>query len=89
MGQSASTVRNNQANQDKAAQERLQILEKMIHGRLQNVQTEILSGTKHDQEIDTGTIVDIHKQVNVTESKKEDLASSINESIDDFFSGTG
>ena len=87
MGQSVSAVRENQANQDKAAEERLQILEKMIHGRLQNVQTEILSGTKHDQEIDTGTIVDVHKQVNVTESKKEDIASTINKSIGDFFSG--
>ena len=88
MGHSVSYLREQQENQEHAAQERLQILEKMIQSRLQNIQTEILSGSKNDQEIDTGTIVDIHKQVNVTVSDKpEDIGKKIGSSIHDFFSG--
>ena len=87
MGQSLSAAREQLKEEEQAEQERFQILEKMIHSRLANIQSEILSGTKHDQEIDTGTIVNIHKQVNVTVSKKEDLAKKIDGAIGDFFSG--
>ena len=66
-------------------EQRLQILEKMVDGRLQNVTTEILTGSRNDQEIDTGTIVEIHKQINITQSSKE--SQKIGEAIHDFFSG--
>ena len=57
----------------------------MIDARLQNVTNDILAGTKNDQKIDTGTIVDIHKQVNITQSSKE--SQKISQAIGDFFSG--
>ena len=66
-------------------EQRLQLLEKMVDGRLQNVTTEILTGSRNDQKIDTGTIVEIHKQINITQSSKE--SQKIGDAIHDFFSG--
>lgn len=87
MGTSVSTLREQLEQQEDQMEEQFQILEKMIHGRLENVKTSILSGSRNDQEIDTGTIVDIQKQVNITDSTKEDVAKKINSSIGDFFGG--
>ena len=65
MGQSISDVRKEAKaateQQKQEFQERLQILEKLIHQRLDNEKNNILNGEKHDQEIDTGTIVSLHK----------------------------
>lgn len=66
-------------------EQRLQILEKMVDGRLQNETTEILAGSRNDQRIDTGTIVEIHKQINITQSSVE--SQKLGEAIHDFFSG--
>ena len=63
----------------------MQLLEKMVNGRLQNVTTDILTGSRNDQRIDTGTIVEIHKQINITQSSTE--SQKIGEAIHDFFSG--
>ena len=89
MGNPISKIRAEaKAADDKTKQEmeqRLQLLEKMVDGRLQNVTTEILTGSRNDQKIDTGTIVEIHKQINITQSSKE--SQKIGDAIHDFFSG--
>ena len=89
MGNPISKIRDEvKAADDKTKHEmeqRLQILEKMIDAPLQNVTNDILAGTKNDQKIYTGTIVDIHKQVNITQSSKE--SQKISQAIGDFFSG--
>ena len=66
-------------------QERLQILEKMVNGRLQKQHSHILTGERGDQEIHSGTIVEACKQVNIVMSSKpsEDLVAA----IDEFFTG--
>ena len=66
-------------------QQRLQILEKMVTGRLDNENTRILSGERNDQEIHAGTIVEIHKQVNIYETEKP--SQKVSDAIHNFFSG--
>ena len=89
MGNPISKIRKEATEADEAAkqkmQQRLEILEKMVNGRLQNEKTHILSGERNDQEIHTGTIVAIQKQINITQSEKE--SQKISDSIKDFFSG--
>ena len=65
--------------------ERLQILEKMIEGRLENQKNIMIAGERQDQEIHSGTIVDLYKQVNIKLSSKP--SSDIGAAIHDFFSG--
>ena len=81
-----ATIKEPDEEKRKAMEERLQILEKMTDGRLENVKTNILNGSKNDQEINTGTIVDIHKQINITDSSKEDVTKKISSALQDFFS---
>ena len=73
MGQNISKVRKAAEAADvkdkQEMQQRLQILEKMVNGRLENESKEILSGERGDQEIHTGTIVNMHRQINITQSK--------------------
>lgn len=88
MGKSASKLRaeikdqNNEANRN--LMERLQILEKMVDGRLQIQHQQILSGERGDQQIHTGTIVESFKQMNIVlKSSTEDVEDGISE----FFKG--
>ena len=89
MGNPISKIRTQVKAADEEAkhemEQRLQLLEKMVNGRLQNVTTDILTGSRNDQRIDTGTIVEIHKQINITQSSTE--SQKIGEAIHDFFSG--
>ena len=66
-------------------EERLQILEKMVNGRLQKQHSHILTGERGDQEIHSGTIVEACKQVNIVLSSKP--SDDLVEAIDEFFSG--
>ena len=98
MGQSVSELRK-QATHDQAQNEqkqkfveRLQILEKMIEQRLEIVKIDILNGEKNNQEIDTGTIVSLHKVVHIKvgekESDRDELSKAIHQLFsDDFISG--
>ena len=85
MGQSISDVRKEAKaateQQKQEFQERLQILEKLIHQRLDNEKNNILNGEKHDQEIDTGTIVSLHKMVYIkqTSGESEDMKKAIHQ----------
>ena len=89
MGNPISKVREEATKADETEkmemEQRMNILEKMIESKLQNETTKILAGEPNDQEIHTGTVVQLHKQINIKESQKE--SQKISDAIDDFFSG--
>jgi hypothetical protein len=87
MGQSITKLRKEitQEGQKREFEERLQILEKMIEQRLEIEKIAILHGEKNDQEIDTGTIVSLHKMVFIKTEKKE--SEDLNKVIHQLFSG--
>ena len=89
MGNPISKVREAAEAADEKAkqemQERLNILEKMLHGRLDNEMSNILNGQRGDQEIHAGTIVELHKKAYITESKEE--SQELKDAIGDFFHG--
>ena len=89
MGNPISKVREEATEADNTKkmemQQRMNILEKMIESKLQNETTKILAGEPNDQEIHTGTVVSLHKQINIKESQKE--SQKISDAIGDFFSG--
>uniref|UniRef100_A0A1X7SXG0 Uncharacterized protein n=1 Tax=Amphimedon queenslandica TaxID=400682 RepID=A0A1X7SXG0_AMPQE len=91
MGSSVSKVRDElkaqQAAEKAQIEQRLDILEKMVHGRLDKEQEDILQGRRGNQEIQTGTIVEMHRQINITDSTKQDLDKCLTDSIGDFFKG--
>lgn len=67
-------------------EQRLEILQKMVQGRIDNVRTEILAGkAEYDQEIHSGTVVETHQQINMCLSDKP--SQEWNTGIKDFFSG--
>ena len=63
-------------------QERLNILEKVVNYQLDSAKNEMLNGDKNDQEIDTGTVVEFSKQVNISISGKP--SDDLEEAIKDF-----
>ena len=65
-------------------EQRLQILDKMVHGRLDNQQRSIIAGERGDQEIHSGTLVEEHQQVNIVMEEK--AAQKLEDAIDSFFS---
>ena len=89
MGQSISDLRKQatemQGDQKQKFVERLQILEKMVEQRLEIVKMDILNGEKNDQEIDTGTIVSLHKMVHIKMEEKE--SEELSKAIHQLFSG--
>ena len=89
MGQSISDLRKQatemQGDQKQKFVERLQILEKMVEQRLEIVKMDILNGEKNDQEIDTGTIVSLHKMVHIKMEQKE--SEQLSKAIHQLFSG--
>ncbi|CAB3997423.1 Hypothetical predicted protein [Paramuricea clavata] len=89
MGQSITKLRKEvtspQEGQKREFEERLQILEKMIEQRLEIEKIAILNGEKNDQEIDTGTIVSLHKMVFIKTEKKE--SDDLKKVIHQLFSG--
>ena len=89
MGQKTSQIRDEARSMNdqerKRLEERLQILEKMVNGRLQVQQGHILAGERGDQEIHSGTIVEAYKQVNIVLSSK--ASPELEGAISDFFSG--
>lgn len=88
MGQSVSEIRSNAEELKDDAEERLQILEKMVHSRLEKERDNILAGQRNDDEIYGGTVVELIKQVHVkmtSESKSE--AKDLDKAIGDFFKG--
>ncbi len=93
MGQSVSDLRKQatipQAEKKQEFQERLQILERMIEQRLETQKIHILNGEKNDQEIDTGTIVSLHKMVYIkmAEGESEDMKKTIHQLFSGDFIG--
>lgn len=89
MGKSVSKVRDEARElndeQRRRMEERLQILEKMVNGRLQVQLQHVLAGERGDQEIHSGTVVEEMKQVNIVISNQP--ATELQEAIDAFFSG--
>ena len=89
MGSSVTKIRDEakKANEEdrKRMEERLQILEKMVDGRLQVQEQQMLAGERNDQEIHSGTVVEMFKQVNIKMTDKE--SDDIDSAIGDFFSG--
>ena len=85
MGQSISELRDQatkaQGVERQEMEQRLQILEKMLDQRLETRKIHILSGEKNDQEIDTGTIVSLHKMVYIKQAKgaSQDLKKAIHQ----------
>ena len=66
-------------------QERLNILDKMLHAHLENEMHRILNGERNDQQIHSGTVVELRKKAYITESEKE--SQEIRKVIGDFFHG--
>ena len=66
-------------------QERLNVLEKMVNFHLENAKNEMLAGERTDQEIDTGTVVEFQKQVNITMLNEPN--PELEDAINDFFGG--
>ena len=64
-------------------QERLNILEKVVNYQLDSAKNEMLNGDKNaDQEIDTGTVVEFSRQVNISMTGKP--SDDLEEAIKDF-----
>ena len=87
MGSPLSTVREaiKQTQADRVqAEERLQMLEKMIKGHLREAKTHILNGERGDQEIHSGTIVQEFTEVSI---KTDSAPNKAEEIVNAFFSG--
>ena len=88
MGNPISKLRKelDQADEEQAKmQERLNVLEKMVNFHLENAKNEMLAGERTDQEIDTGTVVEFSKQVNITVTSEPN--PELEDAVNDFFSG--
>ena len=70
-------------------QERLNMLEKVVNFHLDNAKTEMLAGERGNQEIDTGTVVEFNKQVNIaiTTERNPELEDAISDFFARFFGG--
>lgn len=90
MGQKISQVRDEAKKADREVrlemEERLQILEKMVHGQLANQHKHIIAGERGDQEIYSGTVVEEFKQVNIVMQEK--ASQDLEDAVDSFFSGS-
>ena len=87
MGNPVSKIRN-EIKEDKLEkkhemEQRLHILEKMVDSRLQNQMIQIIAGERGDEEIHAGTVVELHRQVNIKETEKD--SQELSGAIDDFF----
>ena len=91
MGAAVSAIRNqldNSDEEDKAMQQRLNVLEKMVNYHLDTAKVSMLGGERGDQEIHTGTVVEFRKQVNISLSKGgSSKENSLEGMIKDFFGG--
>ena len=92
MGNPISTVRKTlkEQNEDdrKDREQQLQILEKMIEGKLESARHQIIGGERGDLMIHGGTIVELHRQINIDVTEGgQDIAEAINSTLDCFFSG--
>ena len=88
MGQEISAIRKelelaDEENKQEKMQ-RLQILEKMVIGRLEQQKHSILAGERNDEEIHAGTIVSMDQQICIKQS--EGTSQDLDKSINDFFS---
>ena len=66
-------------------EQRFQILEKLVHSKLETAKENMLVGQKYDQEIHSGTVVAKHEQINIT--KKHGTPQDLKESLHNFFQG--
>lgn len=69
-------------------QEGLQILEKMVTSRLNEQEHHMIAGERGDQEIHTGTIVEVFKQVNIQiQTDDKPVSDELEKRIDNVLSG--
>ena len=89
MGNPITTIRNEikttSAVNKQQMEQQMDILEKMINFRLENEKTSIINGERNDQEIHSGTIVQLHRQINIKTTKGG--SEKISDAIHNFFSG--
>ena len=88
MGNPVSKIRHNldhSEEEQREMKERLNVLEKMVNFRLENAKEQMIRGERGDQEIHTGTVVELNQQVNIDLSKQE--SPELEEAIKEFFSG--
>lgn len=87
MGTGISNARKVLENKEakEAAMEQLNILEKLVHEKLNNAQKNMLNGSMGDEEIHSGTVVYSYKRVYVKCTSKP--SKEIDNCIDDIFSG--
>lgn len=90
MGHSVSDLREKakkleQEKDKQVMEQRLDVLEKMINRRLEVEKNSILNGEKHDQEIDTGTVVFMQKMVYI--QLEEKVSNTLSNAISDVFAG--
>ena len=90
MGTAISKVRDEAKKADRETrlemEERLQIMEKMVNGQLDNQQKHIIAGERGNQEIYSGTVVEEFKLVNIVMEEK--ASQDLEEAVDSFFSGS-
>jgi hypothetical protein len=89
MGKNISRLRKeltySQNEEKQNFEERLHILERMIQQRLDLEKAAILNGERNDQQIDTGTIVSLHKMVFIKTEEHE--SDEIKKVVRQLFSG--
>ena len=88
MGSTISTLRESidQSDHERTEkEERLNILETMVKSRLENAKRLMLNGERGDQEIHTGTVVELNHQVSVVLSSTSH--PELETAISDFFGG--
>ena len=85
MGLALGVVRKNVTEGKETAKvelvEQLQILERMINGRLSIAKTSILAGERNDLEIHYGTVVEEMQYITIIKARKPELDNEIK----DFF----
>ena len=89
MGNPISKLREEAVKADKEKkqemEQRLQILEKLVHNKLEIAKEDMLVGQRNDQEIHTGTVVAKHMQINIKMSAGE--SQELKDALHSFFQG--
>ena len=90
MGQTVTKIRDEAeyANEieRRKMEERLRIMGKMVQSHLDSEELQIMQGLRGDQQIHSGTVVQLFKQVNLKKENKD--SDNLEEAVDDFLGGS-
>ena len=90
MGQTVTKIRDEAeyANEieRRKMEERLRIIEKMVQSHLDSEELQIMQGLRGDQQIHSGTVVQLFKEVNLKMENKD--SDNLEEAVDDFLGGS-